>query len=254
VFHAVPAGSILKDEEVRRVTVELVAGQRSEVATALSHSWYADLSPEAEQGLLSSATNLELKSGDYIPDVPEASHTGIVVSGLLRVFVRKGQRQVTLHYAESGDPFGIPDLGKSNAALGITTAGQALVDTQVMLLSRSASFELLEADPKLSYAIIRSLRGVLRESVLLLAENVLSPVPQRVAHHLLDLAVREDDGRYVVHATVRDLADATGTVREVVTRVLKGMRERGLISRVGGVLVLRDTHHLHLIAKGRVDE
>ncbi|MFC5952877.1 Crp/Fnr family transcriptional regulator [Pseudonocardia lutea] len=234
------------------MTVELIAEESPEAATALSRSWYANLSPEAEHGLLSSATNLKLERGEYLPEIPEASHAGIVVSGLLRVCVRKGERQVTLHYAEPSDPFGIPDLGNS-AEIGITTAAQALVDTRVMVFSRMAILQLLEADPKLSYALIRSLRGILRDSVLLLAENVLAPVHQRVARHLLDLAVREADGSVVVHATVRDLADATGTVREVVTRALKGMRERGLIGRVDGALVLHDMHRIHLIAKGAAD-
>jgi hypothetical protein len=48
-----------------------------------------------------------------------------------------------------------------------------------------------------------------------MAENVLSPLRQRIARHLLDLAVQEGD-EVLVPVTVQDLAHATGTVREVV--------------------------------------
>jgi DNA-binding IclR family transcriptional regulator len=50
--------------------------------------------------------------------------------------------------------------------------------------------------------------------------------------------------------TVQDLADATGTVREVVTRLLKDMRKQGIIDRIDGDLTVLDVHGLHLLAQG----
>ena len=69
-------------------------------------------------------------------------------------------------------------------------------------------------------------------------------VRQRVARHLLDLAVRED-GVLVVRATQQDLADAIGSVREVVSRAVMGFREQGLLARSSEGLVVLDPAGLH---------
>jgi CRP/FNR family transcriptional regulator len=57
---------------------------------------------------------------------------------------------------------------------------------------------------------------------------------QRVARHLLDLAAQREPGRddgteIVVAVSQRELADAAGTVREVVVRVLRDLRQEGAI-------------------------
>jgi hypothetical protein len=55
----------------------------------------------------------------------------------------------------------------------------------------------------------------------------------------------------VVPATVQTIADATGTVREVVTRLLRELREEGLVGRHNGSLVLLDLAGIHSVSAGQ---
>jgi CRP/FNR family transcriptional regulator len=68
--------------------------------------------------------------------------------------------------------------------------------------------------------------------------NVFLSVRQRVARHLLDLAVQEQPAGLVVHASHQDIADAIGSVREVVSRVIRELRTEGLVTRSGDTIVL----------------
>ncbi len=63
---------------------------------------------------------------------------------------------------------------------------------------------------------------------------------QRVARHLLDLASQHQQGpRLVAPINQQDLADAAGTVREMVVRVLRQLRAEGTVATERhGIIVL----------------
>ncbi|WP_181779127.1 Crp/Fnr family transcriptional regulator [Pseudonocardia pini] len=231
------------------MSVAFATKHSSAVTTAWARSPYAGLSPAARERLLATAEEVRLTAGQRLPVTPRASQAGLVIEGLVRVYAVSGPRQVTLQYAADGEAFGIPDLRPPDGGAGLVAGGQAVVDSTLLMLSRDVLAELLQTDPTVCRAVIDGLMVAHLSSVSLLAENVLSPLRQRVARHLLDLAVREN-GAVVVHATVQDLAHATGTVREVVTRLLKGLRADGLIQRGSVALELLDLCALHRIARG----
>jgi len=170
--------------------------------------------------------------------------------GLLRIYVSStSKRQVTTQYAGAGDVFGVPTLADGAVAAGLTASAQALVDSTALLLSPQIFAELARTDLTVAKVSIEGLRNAMCSSVALVAENVLWPLRQRVARHLLDLAVREGD-KVVVPATVQTIADATGTVREVVTRLLRELRDEGLIARSDGALTLLDLRAMHAVSIG----
>jgi CRP/FNR family transcriptional regulator, cyclic AMP receptor protein len=62
------------------------------------------------------------------------------------------------------------------------------------------------------------------------AGDAFGSVRQRIARHLLDLAAEQQrDTRLVARLSHQELADATRTVREVAARVLRQMRDDGLV-------------------------
>lgn len=68
---------------------------------------------------------------------------------------------------------------------------------------------------------------------------------QRVARHLLDLATATQTGRdLTVTISQQELADAVGSVREVVVRVLRELREQGQIETRRNGIVLLDPQRL----------
>ena len=64
------------------------------------------------------------------------------------------------------------------------------------------------------------------------AVNAFGSVRQRVAAHLLDLASdrQRPGGRLVAHVSQQELADAAGSVREVVARALRDLRVAGIVA------------------------
>ena len=69
---------------------------------------------------------------------------------------------------------------------------------------------------------------------------------QRVARHLLDLASESmsEHGDLVVNVTQRELADAVSSVREVVVRVLRELREDGVVRTRRDRIVIIDPARL----------
>jgi CRP/FNR family cyclic AMP-dependent transcriptional regulator len=72
-------------------------------------------------------------------------------------------------------------------------------------------------------------------------------VRQRVAAHLLDLASdhQPPDGRLVALVSQQELADAVGSVREVVARVLRDLRVAGIVATAPDSVAILDPARLH---------
>jgi CRP/FNR family transcriptional regulator len=79
------------------------------------------------------------------------------------------------------------------------------------------------------------------------AVNAFGSVRQRVAAHLLDLASTQQEpaGRLAVCVSRQELADAAGTVREVVARVLRELRTAGIIATAADRIVILDATRLY---------
>ncbi len=84
----------------------------------------------------------------------------------------------------------------------------------------------------------------MRETYATLATNTFGTMRERVARHLLDLAVENTPGRFEAPVTQQGLADGVGTVREVVARVLREFRREGLIATRDGSVELLDREGL----------
>jgi CRP/FNR family transcriptional regulator, cyclic AMP receptor protein len=79
--------------------------------------------------------------------------------------------------------------------------------------------------------------------------NSFATVRQRVARHLLDLAAQRGPERkavaeIVVPVSQKKLADAVGTVREVVVRVLRELRRNGVVRTERDCIVILDPARL----------
>ena len=88
---------------------------------------------------------------------------------------------------------------------------------------------LLATDPGVARACAEELTRQLYRALDDISEQAFLTVRQRLAHQLLLLATAGDGPNLVVHASQQELADAIGSVREVVTRNLHQLHEEGLI-------------------------
>jgi CRP-like cAMP-binding protein len=150
-----------------------------------------------------------------------------------------------MRYASRGDLIGIGNRRQITGGF----AAQALSDSKVATMSPELIDELIRTDITVANAMVDHLADALFGNAARLSDNFLHPLRRRVANHLLDLASRREGG-LVVDARVKDIADAVGTTREVMTRILGELRRDGLVERQGRTLVLPDPRRLHEIARG----
>jgi CRP-like cAMP-binding protein len=216
---------------------------------AWANSFFSRLPDDVGERLLVDAWELAFPSGAYFyrgTHHEETAKVGLVVSGLLRTLRRSPDgRQVTLRYAHECMIIGLPIVLGRDADVD----GEALVDSRVLALRAETFRSVAMAEACVAWEVATYMAGVVAEAQAMLSDDLFLPVRNRVARHLLDMAAHEDS-RLVVHASQQDLADAIGSVREVVARALRLLAESGYIERDASGLIVRDAAALHRIAIG----
>jgi CRP-like cAMP-binding protein len=203
---------------------------------AWSRSALADFSSKATAYALQGATETQLPPGPLPPPRGGPDQDGtvlLIMSGLVRTFRRNETRQITTRYTGKYELVGIPALIRH----GSSAHGEVIAHAHILRIVGSRLREVIRHDADSAWVVMREIARLHDAAVNMACDNVFLSVRQRVARHLLDLAVREPDG-LVVHASHQDIADAIGSVREVVSRVIRELREEALITRSDGRIVL----------------
>jgi len=214
------------------------------VVTAMAGSFLGGLPLELVGELLSAGVRTDHPAGATIYRQGEAPRTFLVVHGLLRVYMSSPDgRQVTVRYARGCDVLGVAVLVGGPADVGV----QTLARSSLYRLDAAALATAARRDGRVGWALAEELNRRLYENLRQTAVNAFGTVRQRVALHVLDLASAQlsGGGELVASVSQQELAEAVGSVREVVARVLRDLRRAGLVATgPGGVRVL-DPAGLH---------
>jgi CRP/FNR family transcriptional regulator, cyclic AMP receptor protein len=190
--------------------------------------------------ILGQATRYPASAGSTIRrERDQAPHFELVISGLLRIYVTAlDGRTLTVRYCRPGSIMGTVSLFASP----FSVPGSIMAVTESVILA-FPPMVILEASAQ-DADVARALLNELSDRVLAFAAEIpgsaFTSVRQRVERHLLDLASADQKGPGLV-ATVsqQELAEAVGSVREVVVRVLRDLRQEGLIdTRRRGIEIL----------------
>jgi CRP/FNR family transcriptional regulator len=207
----------------------------------------ADLPVPVITQLLQETTLLRSQAGTtfYRPGDPAGLH--FVVHGLVRIVLTSSEgRSVTVRYARRGELLGAPIV----VAGGAPVSAEAVTDITVARTPPGRMASLARNDSRvalwLAEELARRVDGLLHE----LGANTFLPVRARLARHMLDLSTHERDGTLSIRASQQQLADATGTVREVAARILKGFKEAGLIHTGRDQITVLDAASLADLARG----
>ncbi|HYW90683.1 MAG TPA: Crp/Fnr family transcriptional regulator, partial [Chloroflexota bacterium] len=147
--------------------------------------------------------------------------------------------------ARPGSVLGAPTI----AAGPVDTSVQALTDATVFVFSTAIVEQLGHTDAQFAWTLAGEVARRLYEVLEVFGGNVFGSVRQRVARHVLDIAAEHQRGEMLLApVNQQELADAVGTVREVVARVLRELRDEGLISTSRRGITLLDPAGLHLVA------
>jgi CRP/FNR family cyclic AMP-dependent transcriptional regulator len=210
------------------------------VGAALAASHLRDLPPRTVAELTADARRVIVPAGSTLHREGDvAPHLEVVVTGVLRVFVTAPDgRTMTVRYCRPGAILGAVSLFAVSFALPATI--QALVDSELLALQPATVRRLVDRDPRVATALLRELSERVLSFIAEIPSGAFATVRQRVARHLLDLASEHQRGsQLIARVTQQELADAGGTVREVVVRILRELRAAGVVeTRREGIVIV----------------
>jgi CRP/FNR family cyclic AMP-dependent transcriptional regulator len=220
-----------------------------EVDAILRQGFLSCLEPARQRELIEAGHLIELVPAQPLGPSVVQGWILVMLNGLLRVFLESpAGRQVTVRYARPGDALGLVHL------FGAQTIVQAQAIDAVRLWALPGKrIEVLAHEcAAFALAIARECADRTVDAMEELRLVTFGTVRQRLSRHLLDLATCDDGEQLKAVVTQRELADAAGTVREVVARTLKEMRDDGLVGEAEVGIALLDPRRLDDEAAGLV--
>ena len=165
----------------------------------------------------------------------------IILTGRARVFTTDDKgREVILATMQPGDYIGEMSL-IDNEPHSATV--RAEVQTDVLVLGRLEFARCLPESTSMAYAVLKGLVRRLRHADGKIESLALMDVYGRVAKCLMEFAVADSFGTAVIRDKVsrQDLAKMVGASREMVSRVMKDLEDRGFIeTRSDGSMIVNE--------------
>lgn len=170
-------------------------------------------------------------------------------------FLVKGRVELSI-VADGGRKLGL-DIISSGAIFGEialldpgprTATASALEDSQLLMLTRTDLHSVLERNPHLMDDILRFFGKRMRYINDQLNEQILLPLPKRLARKLLRLATLEEDTPRCLRLSHSEVADLVGASREAVSKTLSAWKKQGLVQTGRGSIELQDEAQLQNIA------
>jgi CRP/FNR family transcriptional regulator, cyclic AMP receptor protein len=192
------------------------------------HGFFASLTTDLATELMSTASLVHHRRGSSLVPTSDAPWAAVVVSGMLRQYLPAGGgRQVTIRYVRAGELVGSRDTGTRRLGAEV----EAVVPSDVLHLDVARIERAASYTPQVAAVLANELTNRLAHVYQVLAGTAFGTVRSRVARDLLErsgIAPAPRPGTRV-RVTQQALADATGSVREVVARALKELRLLGVI-------------------------
>lgn len=194
---------------------------------------------EADLALLLArhARSVRLARGEWLfREGDECDSFVVVISGSLRIQKMSDHgHELALSRVESGQECNLASIcllgGRRYPAEAV-----AEQESELLLVSRSDFFRLLEQQPGFRSLIYKNIEHGMTELLGLVQEIAFEQMDHRLAAALLKRSHMES----VVKATHMELALELGTAREVISRLLKGFERDGWIRLRRGQIEIVD--------------
>ena len=182
------------------------------------------------------------KRGEVIVEQGKKSNAlFILLNGRARVITADSRgREVILATLQPGDHIGEMSL-IDNEPHSATV--RAEVQTDVLMLGRVEFARCLPENSSMAYAVMRGLVQRLRHADRKIESLALMDVYGRVARALLEFASEGPEGELLIREKIsrQDIAKMVGASREMVSRVMKDLEERGFIQTLdNGAIVVKE--------------
>ncbi|HQY90576.1 MAG: Crp/Fnr family transcriptional regulator [Caldilinea sp.] len=206
------------------------------------YPWIGEMTPDA-QALLRAQLQPTLAPANHILfdlDTP-CSFFLLLYAGSIRVIKpAPSGREIMLYRLEPGDSCVLTAsclLGKSS----YPARGVAESDLTAFALAQPVFNQLLETSTPFRALVFHHFSDRITDLMQLVEEVAFGQMDQRLAAYLLDRAPR-------LNVTHQQIADELGTVREVVSRRLKQLEQRGLVQLERGQVQMLDVARLRQLA------
>jgi CRP/FNR family transcriptional regulator, cyclic AMP receptor protein len=214
----------------------------ADIRVAVQASHLRVLPPDALDKLMVGSVRTRIRAGSVTHrEGGSAPYFELLMSGVVRVFLTAPDgRSLTVRYCHRGALIGAFTLFAQPLATPGST--QALVESELLRMSPAMARRLSGTDGRIARALLTELSERVQNFIAEISGGAFTTVRQRVARHLLDLASQGMSTRGELHVLVsqRELAEAVGTVREVVVRVLREFRAEELIRTERDRIVIVD--------------
>jgi CRP/FNR family transcriptional regulator len=203
---------------------------------------FGPLTSAAKAALLKHSVEKRFSTGDRLWSAGDASEgIALVLEGKVRIVRVTGDRQTVIHSGEAGSTLGEVPFFTGEAYPATAIASEP---TRCLFLTRAAVTEALALDSRLAFFFLRRLSRRVQSLVDKIDQNTATSVQTRLAKFILarhELARTAVSTRSKGHNTVAfslgvtqaALAEELGTVREVLVRALRALREAGAIESAG---------------------
>lgn len=202
---------------------------------------FSMMTVDQAQGIADSVVKRRFRRGEIIVEHGRKTNAlFILLTGRARVLTADSRgREVILAVLQSGDYVGEMSL-IDNEPHSATV--RAEVQSDMLVLGRSEFTRCLPDSSSLSYAILRGLVQRLRSADRQIESLALLDVYGRVARTLLDMAEDEGETKIIRSKVSRqDLAKVVGASREMVSRVMKDLEERGMVeTQENGSVIIKE--------------
>jgi CRP/FNR family cyclic AMP-dependent transcriptional regulator len=170
----------------------------------------------------------------------------VVLHGAVKIFKFDSRgREFTLGLDQPGSCVGeLPLFDGGNYP---ASAEAMEPDTTVFIVPRDRFLALMATYPQIAEQAVRALAVRMRKLVEQVEAQSLHTVRTRLAAYLL--GVSEGRGSVVLVDTNEEIGSRIGTVREVVSRTLRSLKEAGVIAISGRRIDIRDAASLSRIAE-----
>ncbi len=203
---------------------------------------FAMLTPSQAESVSEAVIKRRFKRGELVVEQGKKSNAlFIILTGRCRVFTSDARgREVILANMQPGDYIGEMSLIDNEPH---SASVRAEVQTDVLMLGRLEFARCLPENTSMAYAVMKGLVQRLRSADRKIESLALMDVYGRVARALLEASELNAEGLNIIKDKVsrQDLAKMVGASREMVSRVMKDLEERGFIeTQSSGSVIIRE--------------